>query len=457
MLRERSYQSTIREYCYCNCDVFQDYKSLAKSDEIKISNDDRHSQPYTNARSSAILRADNIVGAGVASSGTTSSSSSSTSLRDASSHGEDVLMDTHTTDTTRGTTATTRKRVCMQTPDHQPRRTTSTLALRSTSSTFFADPPYGLLGTFCSYLCPREVCALEKTSKRLLHSIMVNEVWKSAGMEKFRNIGFNGVDQFLDPVVDKYEPPLLSERPPRLAYRCGDICCSWTIGAPMRRPTKKEINWKGRYKYFATHSLAFRPPDKHRITRTPRRDYVSYLQASLMNSIQGLYCEVLIEVNDDNLSLSVVDYDDGGQMSSITFSPDTGAVIKERKIHENPRMVQGTYAQCLSQTKCPFRGRIGLYVKDGWLAFYRKECRRDSIWQTTDFCTRIDASLTTDGRKSPPAGITPCLAFRDAGNYVCSVVKICRDPPFKPMVAENIRWQPLMWDAAQVRRNPRQR
>jgi len=429
----QSFQANFRECCYCNCSVLQEYKSLAKRDEINISTVDNLDPPAVRQPHSYQV----ALTASYTSSSSTNHLPSLTgdlyhSTAIASSQEESLYYISKT----RGTQTEGSKRL----RNLKSRRSDP----RKLARDFFADPLYGLLGTICANLLPAELGALEITSKRLSHSIMVNEVWKCIGEVKFRNIGFNGADQFLDPSVDKFQ--MYGHT---LMFRCTDICCSWTKGYPMIRPGKDEIDWKGRYKYFAAHSLAFRSPDLYRITRTPRRDYVSYLQASMMNSKQGIYCEVLIDVNDDNLSLSVVDYDDGGQMSSITFSPDTGAVIKERKMHENPRLVHGTYAQCLPQTMCPFRGRIGLYLKDGWLAFYRKGYRWDSIWQTTNFCTQIDAALAADGRAGPPAGITPCLAFRDAGNYVCSIVKICRDPPMAPVVADDIKWQPLTWDAGE--------
>ena len=46
------------------------------------------------------------------------------------------------------------------------------------------------------------------------------------------------------------------------------------------------------------------------------------LQKDLLVDME-IYVEVEIEKNADNLSLAIVDFDQGGK-SSVTFSPDTG-------------------------------------------------------------------------------------------------------------------------------------
>merc|ERR1712146_705712 len=88
---------------------------------------------------------------------------------------------------------------------------------------------------------------------------------------------------------------------------------------------------------------------------------------------RGVYLEVEVVLNPDNLSMAVVDFEAGG-CSSITFSPDTGAVIRERKVREAPRKVEGAYIQPLP-TVLPgrrFHGLMGLYLHRGRLAFFRK-------------------------------------------------------------------------------------
>jgi len=75
--------------------------------------------------------------------------------------------------------------------------------------------------------------------------------------------------------------------------------------------------------------------------------------------------------NADNLSLAIVDFDQGGK-SSVTFSPDTGAVIKETKIQESPRRVAGSYIQPMKRDLRQFKGKIGMYICKGHLAFFRQ-------------------------------------------------------------------------------------
>merc|ERR1712228_149009 len=95
--------------------------------------------------------------------------------------------------------------------------------------------------------------------------------------------------------------------------------------------------------------------------------------------------------NPDNLSLAVVDFEAGGH-SSVTFSPDTGAVIRERKVREVPRKVEGSYIQPLEATLpgCRFEGSIGLYLYAGHLAFFRR-CLSNTVaqepgrWESTGF------------------------------------------------------------------------
>lgn len=43
------------------------------------------------------------------------------------------------------------------------------------------------------------------------------------------------------------------------------------------------------------------------------------------------YLEVKVEQNADNVSLAIVDFDDGGH-SSVTFSPDTGMILRTTNV-----------------------------------------------------------------------------------------------------------------------------
>jgi hypothetical protein len=134
-----------------------------------------------------------------------------------------------------------------------------------------------------------------------------------------------------------------------------------------------------------------------------------------------------------------VDFDEGGK-SSVTFSPDTGAVIKETKVQETPRRVQGTYIQPMPPNLAKFEGHMGLYVKAGRIAFFRKYV--DQPWETTGFCVSFSWAL---GNR-----LTPCLAFRDAGPYCTAVSQFSSTPPFNPPINVNLfnetDWEELNWD-----------
>jgi len=166
------------------------------------------------------------------------------------------------------------------------------------------------------------------------------------------------------------------------------------------------------------------------------------------NSTQGVYLEVEVVCNPDNLSMAVVDFEVGG-CSSVTFSPDTGAVIRERKVRESPRKVEGAYIQPLSSvpTGRRFHGNMGLYLKQGHLAFFRQSCDEqvpgsDGPWETTGFISDL---AWAEGRR-----LTPCLAFRDEGAYFVRVVRIGAEAPLPLVVMQNndceSRWNIFDWE-----------
>merc|ERR1711972_1155807 len=101
----------------------------------------------------------------------------------------------------------------------------------------------------------------------------------------------------------------------------------------------------------------FREPfNGSEITCVDQADEIAYSRCKMRADIlgaargctggHGLYMEVEVGANPDNVSLAVVDFEGGG-CSSVTFSPDTGAVIRERKVREAPRKVDGAYIQPL--------------------------------------------------------------------------------------------------------------
>lgn len=217
------------------------------------------------------------------------------------------------------------------------------------------------------------------------------------------------------------------------------------------------IDWKGRFRRFRANVRMFVAPfGGPEITAVAHPDEVAYFRSRLCTDIlsddsaHGVYLEVEVLLNPDNLSMAVVDFEAGG-CSSITFSPDTGAVIRERKVREAPRKVEGAYIQPLP-TVPPgrrFHGLMGLYLHKGRLAFFRR-----CIGGTSE--TQPDASAgeaSIDSSRTPPTTgdvqlgpwettgsisdlswaegrrLTPCLAFRDEGAYWVRVVCVGTQPP----------------------------
>jgi len=149
-----------------------------------------------------------------------------------------------------------------------------------------------------------------------------------------------------------------------------------------------------------------------------------------------------VKLNSDNLSMAVVDFQAGGH-SSVTFSPDTGAVIREQKLKEPLEKVEGAYIQPLEATPAGerFQGSMGLYVLAGHVAFLRR-CG-GGPWETTGFVTDLSWAHGNT--------LTPCLAFRDEGAYQVRIVKIGSTPPVEhssvPRAYDETKWTELDWDA----------
>ncbi|CAK9065859.1 unnamed protein product [Durusdinium trenchii] len=178
------------------------------------------------------------------------------------------------------------------------------------------------------------------------------------------------------------------------------------------------VDWKVRYHHFKHSVPTFCSPFSGReITSVAHPDEVAYLRCRLCTDVvaegcsQGVYLEVEVASNSDNLSMAVVDFEAGG-CSSVTFSPDTGAVIRERKVREAPRKVEGAYIQPLPTvtTGRPFHGLMGEIPSQRYAAAFSAFDRRQlGPWETTGFVSDLDWA---EGRR-----LTPCLAFRDEGAY----------------------------------------
>mmetsp|Transcript_27250 Transcript_27250/g.71788 ORF Transcript_27250/g.71788 Transcript_27250/m.71788 type:complete len:373 (-) Transcript_27250:538-1656(-) len=219
------------------------------------------------------------------------------------------------------------------------------------------------------------------------------------------------------------------------------------------------VDWKCRFRRFCEEVPTFCSPFGAEIQAVTRADEVACLRCRLRTDIlheasaHGVYLEVEVLENPDNLSISVVDFEAGG-CSSVTFSPDTGAVIREMKVREAPRKVEGAYIQPLPMLPPGkrFIGRLGLYLLRGRIAFVRRSALRLAAddedllratrgldgnsdpevmakeaslelgpWETTGFVSDLAWAA---GRR-----LTPCLAFRDAGGYRVQIASVSTEPP----------------------------
>lgn len=238
-------------------------------------------------------------------------------------------------------------------------------------------------------------------------------------------------------------------------------------------------NWKGRYKLFHAEAPTFSAPfSGSEISVVEHPDEVAYCRCRLRTDLlaarddRGVYVEVEIRANADNLSLAVVDFEGGGR-SSVTFSPETGAVLRERKVRESPRAIEGTYIHLLPAAPAGhrFEGVMGLYLRNGHLAFFRRwfvapeaatapgegaaeegeqgaaasgapaataspaaasasmdVSTEQPSWETTGFCTDLGWA---SGQR-----LSLCLAFRDDGNYNVRIARVGRNPPISPHKSE---------------------
>lgn len=222
-------------------------------------------------------------------------------------------------------------------------------------------------------------------------------------------------------------------------------------GSTPAVPSASSTSWKARCELFHRQAPTFSPPfNGDEIINVEHPDEVAYcrcrLRADLLASRRdrGIYVEVEVHANADNLSLAVVDFEGGGR-SSVTFSPETGAVLRERKVKETPRAIEGTYIHLLPAAPPGrrFEGTMGLYLHGGHLAFFRRwsstspdgsipegspgdggSTSTPGQWETTGFCT--------DLRWAQGPRLSMCLAFRDDGAYHVRVARVDRTPPALP-------------------------
>mmetsp|Transcript_72843 Transcript_72843/g.138382 ORF Transcript_72843/g.138382 Transcript_72843/m.138382 type:complete len:438 (-) Transcript_72843:227-1540(-) len=260
--------------------------------------------------------------------------------------------------------------------------------------------------------------------------------------------------------------------------------------------------WKSRYKLFHLEAPTFSTPfSGNEITAVEHHDEVAYCRCRLRTDLlashtdRGVYIEVEVHANADNLSLAVVDFEGGGR-SSVTFSPETGAVLRERKVRESPRAIEGTYIHLLPAAPHGqrFEGVMGLYLRNGHLAFFRRWGKQGAArstrlgeavagavegaaraagvmaaaagaaasatvgavagaaraavespqapWESTGYCT--------DLRWAQGSRLSLCLAFRDDGAYHVRIARVSRQPPIEPKWSEDAyqddKWHLLYGD-----------
>jgi len=219
----------------------------------------------------------------------------------------------------------------------------------------------------------------------------------------------------------------------------GETSASASSGPDRRQvqalPLLRPVDWKGRFRLFRCEGPTFAAPfHSGSITNVAHADEVVYcrcrLRTDALSKIErhGLYVEFQVLENTDNLSLAVVDFEAGGR-SSVTFSPETGAVLRERKVRELPRAIEGSYLHVLPAAApghC-FVGHMGMYLLDGHLAFFRRwkgKSDGETPWETTGFVT--DLHWAKGDR------LSVCLAFRDEGPYHVHLTGIGTTPPMVP-------------------------
>lgn len=272
------------------------------------------------------------------------------------------------------------------------------------------------------------VMDLECTSKRVHLLFRYMQIWKAMGRYSFTGLTFrlgNEREWWGDPTSD--------------------------LGCYEASQEETYREWKKRYLSTCVNLGRFRHPHDVPdgvIRHLARDDMVVHTKFRIRGKVCGfppfapLYWEVRITANCDNNSLALDDFEFGGK-SSLTFSPDTGAVIKEYKVVEFPRKVEGTFLRALSNLKTPrFRGKVGVFVSKGYIAFFRKPY--GGSWQSTGFV--CDFSWAKD------ACVCPGIAFRDRGKYTVTTSCIGGIPPFQPLMNaaayDKTYWLPMTpWEA----------
>lgn len=296
------------------------------------------------------------------------------------------------------------------------------------------------------------LCAIDATCRTFRRLNRTLGLWRLLGIRHFEGLEIDERGTFTEPSGNGdsrvSRSGNITTKPTPLGLRRREMAFRVFRVPPLALANVRdhEINWKLRFAQFSREVYEFRSPfDPCNISMVASPDEVAYTKCRFRADILSanpdisIYMEVDVAANADNLSLAIVDFDEGGK-SSVTFSPDTGAVIKETKVQETPRRVKGAYIQPVKPNFTKFEGKVGIYVKNGLIAFFRQYVRHQ--WESTGFC--VDFSWARGQR------LTPCLAFRDEGKYLTKITRVSNSPPFEPPshpeAFDNSRWKELNWE-----------
>jgi len=220
-----------------------------------------------------------------------------------------------------------------------------------------------------------------------------------------------------------------------------DFSCFLLPVELLGRPTKSREVYGEVRTHLSQFRNAFGKKDIHS-THTDRE--VVYLNTIIVTehlkdlpSFKGVYVEISVRKISDNLSFCLVDFDGEGT-TSLTFSPDAGAVIRESQT--NDEEIVGEYAAVLRKEK-----KFGLEKDSKMAVFISAECKIAFMryfggkWESTGEVT--DCNWVAGGL------LTPCLAFKDAGQYHINIEKMCisERPPHIEASTEAPVWKPLLW------------
>ena len=210
----------------------------------------------------------------------------------------------------------------------------------------------------------------------------------------------------------------------------------------LQQPTNPRDLYAKAYSKISGFRL---PMDSPIIQRTRSQSEVVYLNSvikldelDLLGTDEGIYVELTVHAICDNMSFCLVDFDGDG-CSSLTFSPDAGAIIRERK-REDDGALFGAFTAALPPCKdfgTGKKSRVALFIS-----------REQHITFMRFFGERWESTGPISGFEWVEGGLlTPCVAFREAGEYIISIEKVChaKIPKHAERLRTQLVWKPLVW------------